>query len=298
MLMPNALRDKLDRDRPTVSTHFLFTDADIPEMIGDTGLFDYAEFVAEYSTFDMGLLYHLARAGQCGGNLPLMIKLDQEGQGFWAQAALGAGFKAVLFTDIRTPDDIDTCHRVIAPDTPNTGGAMGVKLRRPALTSYDTTAYLADLESIVFAIMIEKNVTVENIDPVMERARERGVDMTQWGTRRLQLLARQSGAPGHAGDPRLRGTRHRQVPRVRHPPAGRDRRRGAGAEVHRPRRARLLHRLGPLHRACRVRGTRRGDAQADGRALKPGRRFRDHPVRAMGGWRRIATQGQFTHPRT
>ncbi|MCE2525903.1 MAG: 2,4-dihydroxyhept-2-ene-1,7-dioic acid aldolase, partial [Acidimicrobiia bacterium] len=138
MLMPNALRDRLDRDQPTISTHFMFTDADIPEIIGDTGLFDYAEFVAEYSTFDMGLLYHLARAGQCGGNLPLMIKLDQEGQGFWAQAALGAGFKAVLFTDIRTPEDVDTCHRVMAPDTPNTGGAMGVKLRRPALTSYDT----------------------------------------------------------------------------------------------------------------------------------------------------------------
>ena len=201
MLMPNALRDRLDRDQPTISTHFMFTDADIPEIIGDTGLFDYAEFVAEYSTFDMGLLYHLARAGQCGGNLPLMIKLDQEGQGFWAQAALGAGFKAVLFTDIRTPEDVDTCHRVMAPDTPNTGGAMGVKLRRPALTSYDTTAYLADLESIVFAIMIEKNVTVENIDAVMDRARERGVDMTQWGPADFSFSR---GNPGLQGTPEIR----------------------------------------------------------------------------------------------
>ena len=103
----------------------------------------------------MSLLYHMARSGQCG-NLPLMIKLDQEGQGFWAQAALGAGFKSVLFTDVRTPEDIDACHRCIRPDIPEEGGLMGVKLRRPALTGYDTEDYLADLQSIVFTVMIEK----------------------------------------------------------------------------------------------------------------------------------------------
>jgi 4-hydroxy-2-oxoheptanedioate aldolase len=58
---------------------------------------------------------------------------------------------------------------------------MGVKLRRPALSSYDVEDYQADLESIVFLIMIEKSVTLENIDAVLERAGERGVDMTQWG---------------------------------------------------------------------------------------------------------------------
>ena len=180
MIMNNTLREKLDQDKPTIGTHVLFTDPDIPEIIGDTGLFDYAEFAAEYSVLDMSLLYHLARAAQCG-NLPLMIKPDQMSQGFWTQAAMGAGFKAVLFTDIRTPEDVDACHRVIAPDTPDTQGLMGVKLRRPALTSYDTQSYLVDLKSFVFAIMIEKDVTVENIDAVLERAKARGVDMTQWG---------------------------------------------------------------------------------------------------------------------
>ena len=180
MITHNTLREKLARDDPTIGTHFLFADPDIPELIGDTGLFDYAEFTAEYSAFDMSLLYHLARAGQCG-DLPLMIKLDQEGQGFWAQAALGAGFKAVLFTDVRTPEDVDECHRVIAADTPETRGMMGVKLRRPALSSYDNESYLKGLEAIVFLIMIEKNVTVERIDDVLSRARDKGVDMTQWG---------------------------------------------------------------------------------------------------------------------
>ena len=201
MTMPNTLREKLDAGEPTIATHFLFNDPDIPELIGASGLFDYAEFTAEYSTFDMGLLYHLARAAQCGGNLPLMIKLDQEGQGFWAQAALGAGFKAVLFTDIRTPEDVDACHRVIAPDTPAHGGSMGVKTRRAAMAGYGAENYLADLESVVFTIMIEKNEAVENLDAVLDRARERDVSMTQWGPADFGFSR---GEPGLMSTPEIR----------------------------------------------------------------------------------------------
>jgi len=200
MIMHNSLRKKLNEGRATIGTHVLFADPDIPEIIGDTGLFDYAEYAAEYSILDMNLLYHFARAAQCG-NLPLMIKLDQESQGFWAQAALGAGFKAVLFTDIRTPDDVDACHQCIAPDTPDTGGHMGVKLRRPALTSYDTERYLEDLESIVFTIMIEKNAAVENIDEILARAADKGVDMTQWGPADFGFSR---GEPGLMATPEIR----------------------------------------------------------------------------------------------
>ncbi len=174
--MPNALRRKLAAGQPTIGTHYLAADPDIPEIIGDTGLFDYAEFCG----FDMRLLFHMARAGQCA-NLPLMIKLDQEGQGFWAQAALGAGFKAVLFTDIRRSADVGACHRCIRADTPDTGGFMGVKLRRSAMTGYDPQGYLEDLASVLFLIMIEKGSAVDDLDQVLGAAREHGVDMTQWG---------------------------------------------------------------------------------------------------------------------
>ena len=180
MIQTNTFREKFDAGKPTIGTHFMFTDPDIPELIGDTGLFDYAEFTNEYSAFDMPMLYNLARAAQCG-NLPLMLKPDQEGQGFWAQAAIGAGFKSILFTDIRTPDDVDECYRILRPETPDVGGHMGVKLRRPALSGYDTSRYADDLNSVVFLIMIEKNVAYENLDAVLERARDKGVDMTQWG---------------------------------------------------------------------------------------------------------------------
>ena len=75
---------------------------------------------------------------------------------------------------------------------------MGVKPRRPALYSYDTRGYLADLESIVFTIMIEKNVTLERIDEVLERAKERGVSMTQWGPADFSFSR---GQPGLQGSP-------------------------------------------------------------------------------------------------
>ena len=180
MIMTNTLRDKLAQNKPTIGTHYLSADPDLPEIIGDTGLYDYGEFCAEYSVFDMQLLYHMARAGQCA-NLPLMIKPDQASQAFWAQAALGAGFKAVLFTDIRTVEDVQRCHQAIRADMPDIGGHMGVKLRRPALTGYKSTDYVSDLNSIVSVIMIEKNIAVDNIDEILSAAKECDISMTQWG---------------------------------------------------------------------------------------------------------------------
>ena len=200
MIMPNTLRQKLESGAATVGTHFMFVDPDVPEIIGDTGLFDYGEFTAEYSAFDMPTLYHLARAAQCG-NLPLMIKPDQDNQAFIAQAALGAGFKAVLFTDNRTPDDVDECHACIRPDTPGENARMGVKLRRPALASYDTVSYLEDLRSVVTCIMIEKSVAFDDIDAILERARLRNIDMTQWGPADFGFS---KGEPGLMGMPQIR----------------------------------------------------------------------------------------------
>ena len=180
MILPNSFRTMLDAGKPTLSTHLLSPDPDLAEIVGDLGLFDYAEFGAEYASFTMDGLYHLARAAQCA-KLPMMIKLDQESQGFWAQAAIGAGFHSVLFTDIRSADDIAACHGTIRIDTPKSGGRMGVKLRRPALAGYEPESYLSGLADVVFAIMIEKTAAVDDIDAVLARAREFGVDMTQWG---------------------------------------------------------------------------------------------------------------------
>ena len=200
MILTNPLRKKLDMGQPTIGTHIMFCDPDIAEMVGDLGLFDYGEISAEYSMVDMPQLYHQARAAQCG-NLPLMIKPDQEGQGFWTQAAMGAGFKAVLFTDIRTPEDVDAGCRLVAADTPDNDGLMGVKLRRPALAGYDTKAYLDDLNDFVVAIMIEKQVALDNIDAILARAQQRGVSLVQWGPADFGFSR---GEPGLMGTPEIK----------------------------------------------------------------------------------------------
>lgn len=87
----------------------------------------------------------------------------------------------MLFTDIRTPEDITECHRIIRADRPGVGGAMGVKIRRPALSGYAPEGFLEDLDSVVFTIMLEKNAAVENLDAVLAAARDKDVDMAQWG---------------------------------------------------------------------------------------------------------------------
>ena len=81
---------------------------------------------------------------------------------------MGAGFKAVLFTDIRSAADVEECHRLIRPDFPDIHGSMGVKLRRPALQNYDIDQYAEELKNIVFAIMIEKNAAYENLDEILD----------------------------------------------------------------------------------------------------------------------------------
>ena len=180
-MMTNVFREKLNEGLPTLGTHILTPHPDIFELVGTTGEFDYAEFVAEYCTFDMTQLDHLARAAQCHG-LSLIIKLDQNNEGFWSQAAVGSGFHGVLFTDIRTPDDVKRCYEYLRPETPEAGGKMGVKTRRITLgAGYSSDNYLAQLEAVGFLIMIEKAEAVERLDEVLKVGEELGVDMTQWG---------------------------------------------------------------------------------------------------------------------
>jgi 2-keto-3-deoxy-L-rhamnonate aldolase RhmA len=198
--MPNTLHRKIAAGEPTVGTHFLSTDPDIPEIIGDTGLFDYAEFCAEYTVFDMPMLAHLARAGQAG-NLPLIIKPYQACLEFWAQAAMGAGFDGILFTDIRTPDDVTAAYAAVRPDLPGTPGRMGVKVRRSAMTGYEVTRYQEALDSVVLMIMIEKAVAVRDLDAILKVAAELGVAMTQWGPADFALSY---GQPGLAKLPEIR----------------------------------------------------------------------------------------------
>ncbi len=174
----NRLREKLDSGGPTVSTHILSTWPAVVEAIGHTGLYDYVEFVAEYGSFDLHDLDNLCLAAELYG-MGSMIKVDQSHQGFLAQRGIGAGFSSVLFTDVRSAEDVRACVREARPDTPEHGGLYGSATRRNTYMGYGgSQAYVDSIADTVVAVMIEKKGAVDELEEILSIP---GVDMVQWG---------------------------------------------------------------------------------------------------------------------
>ena len=63
----NILREKLDAGEPTLGTHLLSCWPTLVEIVGQTGLYDYVEFTAEYAPFDLHDLDNLGRALELAG---------------------------------------------------------------------------------------------------------------------------------------------------------------------------------------------------------------------------------------
>jgi 2-keto-3-deoxy-L-rhamnonate aldolase RhmA len=150
----------------------------VVEMIGHTRRFDYVEFSGEYAPYDLHGLDNFCRAAELVG-LGAMIKLDQQPRAWLAQRAIGAGFQAVLFADIRTADDARECVRAVRPDTPHGQGTYGAADRRNSYWGQAASAdYIRALKEIVVVLMIEKRSAVDNLDEILAVP---GIDMIQWG---------------------------------------------------------------------------------------------------------------------
>jgi len=174
----NQLRALLDAGEPTLGTRIHSVWPSVVEAIGHAGMFDYFEFLAEYAPFDLHDLDGLCRAAELHG-LTAIIKVDQEPRTFLAQRAIGAGFQGVLFADCRSAADARACIASARPETPSQGGTYGVGSRRMAYMGYGGSAeYVKALESIVVALMIEKQGAVEEIDAILALP---GVGMVQFG---------------------------------------------------------------------------------------------------------------------
>jgi 2-keto-3-deoxy-L-rhamnonate aldolase RhmA len=174
----NHLRALLDAGAPTLGTRIHSAWPGIVEVIGHTRMFDYVEFLAECAPFDLHDLDGLCRAAELHG-LGTMIKVDQEPRTFLAQRAVGAGFESVLFADCRSIEDARACVAAARPETPEHGGTHGVAGRRMAYPGYGGGPdYVAALERVVVALMIEKAGAVEALDQILQLA---GVDLIQFG---------------------------------------------------------------------------------------------------------------------
>ena len=87
----NKLRQLLAAGRPTLGTRLNATWPSVVEVVGHTGLFDYVEFLAEYSPFHPYALDDFCRAAELH-DLGTVIKLDVGARNPLVQQAVGAGF--------------------------------------------------------------------------------------------------------------------------------------------------------------------------------------------------------------
>src|SRR6476620_2229294 len=175
----NRLRNLLNANQPSIGTHLLSTWPTLVELVGDAGNYDYVEFTAEYSPFTMHDLDNLGRALELK-NLGGMIKIEQTQWTHQAMRAIGSGFQAVLFADLRTVADAESCVAAVRAETPGTGGRLGVGMRRDVGTVREggSPVYVQALNEVVIAIMVEKRECVEELDAILS---VKGIDMVQFG---------------------------------------------------------------------------------------------------------------------
>jgi 4-hydroxy-2-oxoheptanedioate aldolase len=179
-LRKNRLRELLDSGSPSLGTHLLSTWPTITELVGQTGHWDYVEFVAEYAPWTMHDLDNLSRAIELFPDFTGMIKIEQHTRGHLAMRSIGSGIQNILFADIRTPADALECVRVVRPEHPEHGGLHGAGMRRDARTvmHVGSPEWTRALQECVVVLMIEKKEAVENLDAILS---VEGVDMVQFG---------------------------------------------------------------------------------------------------------------------
>jgi 4-hydroxy-2-oxoheptanedioate aldolase len=175
----NRLRALLTANEPSIGTHLLSTWPTLVELVGQAGNYDYVEFTAEYSPFTMHDLDNLGRALELK-DLGGMIKVEQTQWTHQAMRAIGSGFQSVLFADLRSVADAEACVAAVRAETPGTGGRLGVGMRRDVGTVREggSPAYVAALNEVVIAVMVEKRECVEDLDAILSI---KGLDMVQFG---------------------------------------------------------------------------------------------------------------------
>jgi len=175
----NKLREKLKEGVPTLATRLLSVWPGMVEIVGHTGIFDYVEFLGEYSPWDLHDLENFGRAAELF-DMSSMIKVDQNNRAFIAQRALGSGIQNILFTDIRTAEDVRECVRIVRAETPSAKGINGAANRRNVgyFLESGSPEYVKAMNESVVAIMIEKKEAGDNLEEILS---VEGIDMVQFG---------------------------------------------------------------------------------------------------------------------
>lgn len=195
----NKLREIIKSGGTSVGARIMTPWPGIVEVVGNTGVIDYIEFVGEYSPWDLHDLENIGRATELF-DMSSMFKVDQEPNGFIAQRALGSGIQNILFTDIRTVEDAKRCIRIVKPETPIHKGINGCHARRNVgyVLECGNENYVRAMDEAVIAIMVEKKGCVDNLEEILS---VKGIDMVQFGSCDYALSI---GLAGQRSHPKVR----------------------------------------------------------------------------------------------
>lgn len=194
-MRPNKLRQLLNENKPSISTHIHTVWPSVVEAIGHTGAYDYIEFVAEYAPYTLHDLDNLCRAAELY-NVGMMIKVDYDTHQFVGQRAIGSGFQSILFADCHNVEEARHCILSVKPDTLADGGNFGVGMRRHAYMGYGGgPEYVQALRDTVIMLMIEKKGAVDQLDEILALP---GLDMIQWGGADYTMNINKAGQRGSA----------------------------------------------------------------------------------------------------
>jgi 2-keto-3-deoxy-L-rhamnonate aldolase RhmA len=195
----NRLRELLNAGKPTLGTHVLSTWPGTIEVIGQTGAFDYIEYVGEYSAFSLEQMDNFGRAIELFPNMSAMMKVEEQTRGFIATRAIDSGIQNVLFTDCRSAEEARECVRYVRAETPKSKGIHGYGMRRSTGYGYggQVENWTKAMDEVVIAIMIEKKGAIENLEAILG---VEGVDMVQFGPVDYSISI---GKPGKVQDPEV-----------------------------------------------------------------------------------------------
>lgn len=188
----NKLRKLIREDKPTIGTRILSQWPAIVEIIGQTGLFDYVEFLAEYTPWTLYDLENLARAAELY-NMSSMIKIDAVPRSYFAAKALQSGIQNFLFADIRNIKDAEEAVKSVRLEPKGLMGIGNFRVGGYVFATSSVADYRKAAEDAVIAFMIEKKSVVENLEEILSIE---GVDMVQFGPWDYGLSIGLTGEPG------------------------------------------------------------------------------------------------------
>jgi 2-keto-3-deoxy-L-rhamnonate aldolase RhmA len=176
----NRLRQLLNEGKPTIGTHVISPWPSIVEIIGHSEVFDYIELVGEYSPFSLQQMEDFGRAIELFSNMSSMMKVEEQTRGFITGRAIDSGIQNVLFTDVRTADDVRDCVRMVHAETPEAMGVHGAGMRRNVgyVLEGGSQAWVDAMNQVVIAVMIEKKSAMDELPEILAIP---GLDMVQFG---------------------------------------------------------------------------------------------------------------------